>query len=291
MSFLTVSAVILLGPPVLMGCLAVVENLRAGELGRVRNLCGGRLPTALGRSVANAFWSLWLTALALPFGRGRQPRPTPCAAPPVILVHGLYHNPAAWFVFRKRLAAAGFGDARAYAYSSFGPSFAQIVSDLAQLIRETAASTRPLAAHPSCGRVLLVGHSLGGLIIRAACAEAGVAEAVAGVVTLGTPHRGSTLAGLLALGALGRGLAPTGTVVSQVRALPVCRARALSLHIPTDAMVLPYSGSLLDQREKDAGWMEACLGPMSHVGLLYNKKAAAMATAFLRDCSRDVGRG
>lgn len=298
--------------PALTGLLAWVENRRSFEAARQRELLGGSLASAQARVFVNAAWTLWLTVLALPFGRfsGSVPVASPVGSPvgspvaspvgakpggratqgsrplPVILVHGLYHNPAAWFVLRRRLARAGYSQVRCFGYASFGRSFEAIAADLAELLLAVGKDA------PG-GRVALVGHSLGGLLIRAACADARVACGegcrVAGVVTLGTPHRGSTLAGMLGLGRLARGLAPGGEVISLVRAQPCFPGPALSLYTPTDGMVLPLSGSLLDERERAAGWDERALPPTSHVGLLYSGKAAGEILAFLRKVGGGAG--
>jgi len=279
--------------PALTGALAWLENLRSGESARVRALLAGSVALGYARAFANSVWTLWLTVFALPLGAllGFRCAGTASARPPVILVHGLYHNPAAWFVWRWRLRRRGFTDLRCYGYPSFGREFADIAKDLAELLRQTAGDS---ARGGTGGRVLLIGHSLGGLLIRAACAEAG-SEAdgvrVAGVVTLGTPHQGSTLAGLLGIGRLARGLAPGGRVIKAVRELPCAPGPGLSLYTPTDGMVLPLSGALLDERERCAGWTERALPAMSHVGLLYSAEAARQALAFLEEVCGPVGKG
>lgn len=283
-SQLAVICAILFFVPALTGALAWLENTRSGEAERVRELLSGRLAPGLARAFANSVWTLWVTVLALPLGRllGFRCAGAASAKAPVILVHGLYHNPAAWFVWRWRLRRAGFTDLRCYGYPSFGREFEDIAAGLAQLLRGAAADS---ARGGTGGRVLLLGHSLGGLVIRAACAEV-AAEAgaqVAGVVTLGTPHRGSTLAGMLGIGRLARGLAPGGRIIRAVRGLPCVSAPGLSLYTPTDGMVLPLSGALLDERERCAGWTERALPAMSHVGLLYSAEAVRQALAFLED--------
>lgn len=281
-AILGVILAVILFIPALTGCLACLANRRSGDAARQRALLGGRLAPGLVRAFGNSVWSLWVTIVALPLGAlmGFRCQAAPGAgALPVILVHGLYHNPAAWFVLRRRLRQAGFADVRCYGYASFGREFEDIAAGLAGLMLE--------AAQKAPGkRVALVGHSLGGLVIRAACADPRVASGeqcrVAGVVTLGTPHRGSSLAGILGLGRLARGLAPGGRVIRLVRGLPVCAASALSLYTPTDGMVLPLSGAFLDERERAAGWTELALPAMSHVGLLYSREAARQALAFLK---------
>ncbi|MDR3640763.1 MAG: alpha/beta fold hydrolase [Humidesulfovibrio sp.] len=279
----TILVAVILFVPALTGLLSCAENRRSGEVPQQRALLRGRLILGLARTFANSAWTLWLTVLALPLGRltgfngsGAVDRQRPT----VILVHGLYHNPAAWFLMRRRLRQAGFADVRCYGYASFGRDFADIADGLARLLLQTAAEGPGR-------RLLLLGHSLGGLVIRAACADPRLASCgasdgcpVAGVVTLGAPHRGSTLATMLGLGRLARGLSPGGTVIQRVRALPVCPVPGLSLYSPTDGMVLPLSGAFLDERERATGWEERALPPTSHVGLLYSKAAAREALAF-----------
>lgn len=279
-------AAVILFVPALTGVLAYVENRRSGESQRQRALLGGKLALGLARAFLNSIWTLWLTVLALPLGRlfgFSCSGPAQGGKPAVILVHGLYHNPAAWFVMRRRLRQAGFLNLRCYGYPSFGLTFEDIADGLARLLLE--------AGHDAPDRrVLLLGHSLGGLVIRAACADARVAAGgcrVAGVVTLGSPHQGSTLAGMLGVGSLARSLAPNGSTLRLLRALPVCPAPGLSLFTPTDGMVLPLSGALLDERERNAGWTEQALPPMSHVGLLYSTAAAREALAFFDARSTD----
>ncbi len=290
--------------PALAGCIAAWENRRARQWELQRELLGGPLAPALARAFGNAAWTLWLTVLALPFGR--QPRFDRCACAPcphspssgidpavgvsapalpsVILVHGLYHNPAAWFVMRRRLFCAGFADVRCYGYASFGRSFVDIAAGLSALIARTAAE-RP------DGRVLLMGHSLGGLVIRAALADGragdGVEKNVAGVVSLGAPHGGSRLASMLGMGRLARGLAPDGEALRFVRSRSPAFVPWLSLFTPVDGVVIPCSCLLLGEPERAAGWRERALPAMSHVGLLYSRAAAREALAFLRDCARE----
>lgn len=281
--------VVILFIPALLFFLACLENHNSGDAARQRALLGGQLACGLALAFLDSVWSLWLTALFLPLGplMGRlDKRVARTGLPTVILVHGLYHTPAAWFVLRRRLWRAGFTDVRCYGYASFGREFEDIAGGLSDLMLDAAMDA------PG-GRVALVGHSLGGLVIRAACADprvasglgAGAACRVAGVVTLGTPHQGSALAGVLGVGRLARGLSPQGRIIRLVRGLPCCRVPALSLFTPTDSMVLPLSGALLDERELAAGWTQRALPPMSHVGLLYSSSAARQILEFLRGVS------
>lgn len=277
------AALFVCGVPLLYGLLALVANLGAGQLGLERRLLGGRLLAGQLRAFCNSVWTLWATVAALLLHLGRSPgdgaAPGP-GRPVLVLVHGLYHTPSAWFVMRRRLERAGLGPVRCFGYSSFGPDFASIA-------RELADTLLALLEASADARVRLVGHSLGGLLIRAALADARLAPAcaqgrIAGVVSLGSPHKGSLLAQWLGIGALAHSLGPRGEALRLLRALPAPRVPWLSLFTPTDGMVLPLGNLLLGEAERQAGWQELALPAMSHVGLLYSGRAAAAAAEFLR---------
>lgn len=270
------------GVPLLSYALYLVENARAGLLPRARALCGGRLLGPLAQAAWNSAWSIALVILAYPLGWLPQ-RPPPAAAPgglpPVVLTHGLYHNASAWFLYRRRLGRAGFKDVRAYSYVSFFQPFGAIVEGLVE------AALKAADASPT-GTVLLAGHSLGGMVTRAALADARLRGRIGGVLTICAPHGGSVLARRFAPGRLARGLAPDGEVVRQVNGADAVGglgpwAPRLSLYTPLDNMVLPLSGVWLRPEILVQGWVERCAPPVSHVGMLYDGRAVALGVAFL----------
>ena len=101
---------------------------------------------------------------------------------PVLLVHGYFCNRALWHPMAARLVAAG----HAVEALDLEPPFASI-DDYASRI---AAAVDALRARTGAERVALVAHSMGGLAARAYLRAHGD-DAVACVVTLGTPHRGT----------------------------------------------------------------------------------------------------
>ncbi|MBI4950875.1 MAG: alpha/beta fold hydrolase [Myxococcales bacterium] len=122
-------------------------------------------------------------------GRGRT---APTKAP-VLLVHGYGQNRYAWHLpsrsFSNYLAAGGYDvfnlDLRGHGRSRY--LGARPPKDLSEYVREdlpaAVAEVRRLSGERP---VFLVGHSLGGLISYAAAAR--LKDAVAGVVTLGSPY-------------------------------------------------------------------------------------------------------
>ncbi len=235
---------------------------------------------ALLRSVLQGWGSQTLVAILYPLGLIRGvffPRPSRMpedSAPPLIimLVHGLYHNPTGWLHFRHRLLRTGHRHVCAYGYSSWKEDFHELAEGLRQAILAAAA------CHPRA-RVVLVGHSLGGLLSRYCASMEDVRDRLAGVVTLGTPHQGSKLASL-GIGRLALSLEYEGAVVQAVKQheQPI-RCPALSLFSPTDNFVFPEDALRIQAK----GWVEEQTPIMSHVAMLFHPAVFARILAFLRN--------
>lgn len=80
--------------------------------------------------------------------------------PPLILVHGLYHNASAWFIYRFWLRAAGYGRVHCFSYPTRGKE----IWDLTKYLERSVSEVEAL--YPG-EKPLLLGMSLGGLLIRA----------------------------------------------------------------------------------------------------------------------------
>jgi triacylglycerol esterase/lipase EstA (alpha/beta hydrolase family) len=115
----------------------------------------------------------------------RDPAPAP-ARRPVILVHGVLVNDGMWFLFRRRLERLGIGPVYTMNY---GPPH----DDIERFARQLAEKIDAVRAGTGAAQVVLIGHSMGGLVARAYLRRFGM-ERVAHVVTIGTPHHGSILA-------------------------------------------------------------------------------------------------
>jgi pimeloyl-ACP methyl ester carboxylesterase len=107
---------------------------------------------------------------------------------PVLLVHGYAATESVWTPLRRALVQVGFGHIVSLNYNSFATDPVAVSAELAhQALRTLAAAGAP--------RIHLVGHSLGGLIIRRAlAASAALCLQTASAVTIASPHRGALLA-------------------------------------------------------------------------------------------------
>lgn len=183
---------------------------------------------------------------------------------PVLFVHGLYHNPSAWLRYRQAFAKHGFGPVHTLGYGSFDTDFDTLVG---QLDAAVAAITQDSRARPP----ILIGHSLGGLLIRAWLSRHGRVQRCAGVVTLGTPHQGSLLA-WLGIGTLARSLAFRGGLIQTIER-EECSPTipCIAIRSALDNMVIPAEGL----RIRVKGWTEVEGPAVSHVWMLWDRRTRA----------------
>jgi pimeloyl-ACP methyl ester carboxylesterase len=151
-------------------------------------------------------------------------RAFPSATPRIaVFVHGLGEDDGAWRLRADR--AGGTYGSRLQADLGFTPVHLRYntglhISEngrrLARLLDDL------LAAWPiPVEELLLVGHSMGGLVIRAACHDASSSERtwlanVRHVVFLGSPHLGAPLEKIVNAGAWGLGIAPESRAFANV---------------------------------------------------------------------------
>ncbi|WEF35399.1 esterase/lipase family protein [Pseudoduganella chitinolytica] len=187
-------------------------------------------------------------------------RPAPFLAPggtalPVLLVHGYGANGGYWHALRRLLRAQGIS----HDAVDLEPVTAAI-DDYAGQVEDGVAR---LLAATGAPRVVIVAHSMGGLVTRAwlrrhgAAAEARVAR----VITLGTPHFGTALAAL-GIGANAAQMRRGAPWLAQLDRDDRCR-RALITSIWTwhDNIIAPQASCQLP------GARNVALGGIGHVAL------------------------
>jgi triacylglycerol esterase/lipase EstA (alpha/beta hydrolase family) len=167
----------------------------------------------------------------------RDPPPAPATCP-VVLLHGIGCNGGVWTGMRASLARMGIAPVYAMSY---GPPFIpipatapQVAGKIAQIERDTGAS-----------QVVLVAHSMGGLVARSYLRAFGPSH-VRRLVTIGTPHAGSMHACLMS-GASLADMRP-GSPYLAALAQPTSAERAVptvSIWSWHDSMVTPQDSSRL----------------------------------------------
>ena len=198
------------------------------------------------RLFANEFAALSKSAPKMIFYRllVRDPQPAP-AYLPVLLIHGVGCNAGVWFGIQGYLAKQGVGPVYALSY---GPPLAPIETFTAQVAEKVAA----IRAATGAKQVVLVGHSMGGLVALAYLRRHG-GDSVRRLITIGTPFHGSRHAYMM-FGQSLQQLRPGSTFLADVDVPGEFRASVpvVSLWSWHDSMVTPQLSARLDWAENIA---------------------------------------
>jgi predicted alpha/beta hydrolase family esterase len=218
----------------------------------------------------NEFLALAQSAPRMIFYRWLMPEPPPMPADqPVLLVHGVGCNAGVWSGLRRFLDAQGLGPVYAISY---GPPLASIETFAEQL----AARITEIRQATGAAQVLVVGHSMGGLVARAYLRKYG-GTAVRALITIGTPHRGSRLAWMMTGPALAEMrpasafLAGLNGATERAAGVPV-----ISLWSWHDSMVTPQVSSRLDWADN------IVISGVAHNALLGDRKVWARVAEEIR---------
>ncbi|MER8184033.1 alpha/beta fold hydrolase [Kitasatospora sp. NPDC094015] len=190
---------------------------------------------------------------------GRPPRDGPPQHGPVLLLHGLADNRAVFGPLRRELHRQGWTHLHALNYS---PLTRDVRAAAVLLARHVGWAARAHQGRP----VTLVGHSLGGLICRYYVQRLGGDALVPTVVTLGTPHEGTTAALLPIPLPITRQLRPGSPLLAELQLpAPRCRARFTALRGELDEVVRPGRSALL--HHPDLQTDNLTIPGVGHIGL------------------------
>ncbi|MFA7665827.1 MAG: alpha/beta fold hydrolase [Burkholderiaceae bacterium] len=195
---------------------------------------------------------------------------------PVLLVHGYFCNQAVWRPLARQLAARG----HPVAAVNLEPPLGSIDDYVAQ-IEQAAAG---LLARTGRRQLALVGHSMGGLAIRAWLAEHGSTRAAA-LITLGSPHQG-TWSARFGLGRNARQMEPESPWLRHLaeRETPAIRARFTVILTVHDGIVMPPALLQLP------GARHHAFAGIGHLQLAQSARVIDFVARRLADAGQD-GRG
>jgi pimeloyl-ACP methyl ester carboxylesterase len=176
--------------------------------------------------------------------------PTPLSAleagaTPVLLVHGYGHNRSGWTFLARHLRRVGFEHVYSLNYNPVTRDLPGLAWELARRVEATREVT-------GARRVHLVGHSLGGILIRYYVQLLGGEASVDTAVTLASPHEGTLAAGFGRSPVL-RQLRPGSWVIQALqetaRPSPV---QWTAYYSNLDALVQPAGSAMLRHPALDA---------------------------------------
>lgn len=196
----------------------------------------------------------------------------------VVLVHGLWMRGPDMGLLRWRLRRCGYATSQ-FSYSSLRCGLAEAAARLQAYLQTLDADV-----------IHLVGHSLGGLVIRRLLLDY-PQQRPGRVVTLGTPHLGSQVAvavkrlgaGSWLLGRSASGLTEVLPAWDGQRELGVIAGRApIGVGLVVPGLPRPNDGTVSVAETRLPGATDHRVLAVSHMGLLVSAEAARQTCAFLR---------
>lgn len=173
-----------------------------------------------------------------PFTRRDTLASAPRGGLPVLFIHGFSCNAAYWTPMLAALRAMGHDNLHTITLNPVNCSMDRFVPQVAARVEAICAAT-------GAGKLMLVGHSMGGLVARA-YAQRGGAPRTARILTLGSPHHG-TVHARLGLGRNAAEMRRGSAWLAQLNAasdpVPVCSVWSAHDNIvaPQDTAVLPHA--------------------------------------------------
>ena len=177
--------------------------------------------------------------------------------PPLLLIHGFACSRASWWWLRRRLEAAGW----TVATISLEPIYTSIENYVEPLAKRIDA----VLAETGASQLILVGHSMGGLVARAYLRRFGL-QRVARLITLATPHAGSELA-RIGMGQNGRQM-EAGSEWLQALARETLMPETVVIYSSHDNYVMPQSNLQLP------GAMHMAVDGLGHLAMLFSPRVA-----------------
>lgn len=161
---------------------------------------------------------------------------------PVVLVHGYFHNRSGFDFMSRELRSRGFRWVH-------GMNYNPIRGDVPDLAERFAVSVRDVMEVSGSDRVHVVGHSLGGVIVRWFVQELGGDEIVDTCVTIGTPHHG-TYPAYIGFGPAARDMRPGSPVLRRLeqRFRRFTDVHFVNLYSDLDVLIIPPSSGVLPER-------------------------------------------
>jgi len=189
--------------------------------------------------------------------------------PPILCVHGYVCNGGYWSSLRAVLARAGFP--RTYTIN-MDPTFGSIET----FAQHVARRVDEILAETGESKVILIGHSMGGLVSRCYVQRHGGVDKVSKIITLGSPHHG-TVSAFGGPGEDARQMRPNSEWLHGLNAEPPVGVPITSIYTYHDNIVFPQDTAVLPYAENIG------LPGIGHLELAFSGPVQALVLKELRE--------
>lgn len=191
---------------------------------------------------------------------------------PILLIHGYLQNASNWAFLKRELCQRGFGPIYTL---NLSPTFRSIRA-YTQLVSQKAFS---IAQETKRSDLVLIGHSMGGLVSAWYAAKVAEPGKVTDVITIGSPLAGTKLAAL-AIGQNGREMRCGSDLVRELKEEFLHNHTTRFFHIASkaDQIIIPYSSALVGLNPH----REYLIEDLGHMSLLFSSRVADKIEEWLK---------
>ncbi|MBX7065663.1 MAG: alpha/beta fold hydrolase [Parachlamydiales bacterium] len=181
---------------------------------------------------------------------------------PILLVHGYMNHSSVWVLFKKQMEMLGFGPIYMI---NLGHPFRSIRT-YAERVQKKAEE---IAKETGRNDLVLIGHSMGGLVSSLYAAALAPRNTVTDVITIGSPLNGTPVA-RIGLGPNAREMQPDSSLLKEMREAMSRRKDIRFFHLATksDQLVIPGASAVIPE---NSNFIYEDLG---HASLLYSPRTA-----------------
>ncbi|MBU6446274.1 MAG: alpha/beta fold hydrolase, partial [Verrucomicrobia bacterium] len=190
---------------------------------------------------------------------------------PILLVHGYLNHGSVWLLFKRHLQRKGLGPIYTI---NLGHPFRSI-RFYAERVK---AKAEDIALETGRKDLILIGHSMGGLVSSLYATCLAPPNTVTDVITIGSPLNGTPMA-RVGIGPNAREMQPSSALVQEVRAKMAQRPDIRFFHLATksDQLVIPGTSAVIPEHRN------FIFEDLGHASMLYSRRASDQIAEWLQD--------
>ncbi len=188
--------------------------------------------------------------------------------PPILLIHGYMMRGWTLLYLKKRLEKDGWNQVYTWSYI---PPFKKIPYYAGQLENKVNG----ILKETSQTKIILIGHSMGGLLARYYIGHLKENSYVEKLITIGTPHKGTKLWSFT-YSPCGTDMRPKSDFLKKLGLIPTT-IKTLSIYSSFDEIILPYQNSRL----KGKNILNKEFDNLGHMRLIFSARVYEEIRSFL----------
>lgn len=191
---------------------------------------------------------------------------------PILLVHGYIHDSSAWVYLKRKLLRKGFGPI-------YMVNFHHPFLSIMEYVKQVAEKADEIEKETGRKDLILIGHSMGGIISCYYATKVAPPNKVTDVITIASPLGGTVLA-RVGIGADAREMERDAELLKDLQEAVRQHKEIRFFHVvsKTDEIVIPFSSEYVS----DSHGRRFVVDDIGHISVLYSYRVADKIISWLR---------